>query len=125
MLSFNDILYNIGSIRFYELTFAVQTSPEGHCNSKCNETNICDRYSCVVYLIPTKIILKTSLKHKNIHFLSLDFSKQNGAASNFGTSLPRHNVIDACNVFAKESIGEMISQGRKAFPCSIMQTIQG
>ena len=52
-------------------------------------------------------------------FLTLDFSKQNGASvklSNGITSLQRH--IYACNVFANESIGEMISHGRNAFPCT-------
>ena len=39
---------------------------------------MCDRYSCIFYLIPTKFLLKTLLKHLNIHFLTPDFSKQNG-----------------------------------------------
>ena len=35
-----------------------------------------------------------------------------------------HNVIDAHNVFMNKSIYEMICQGRNAFMCNIMQTIQ-
>ena len=46
------------------------------------------------------------------------------SASNLRTSLRRHNVIDARNVFANKSIGEMIGQDHNAFPCNVMQTIQ-
>ena len=87
--------------------------------------NMCDRFSCIFYLIPTSTALKTSLIHKNIPFLTLDFSKQNGVSSNFRTSLRRHNVINARNVFANKSISEMISHGRNAIPFNVNQTIQG
>ena len=46
------------------------------------------------------------------------------SASDFRTSLCRHNVIDVHNVFANKNSGEMISHGRKAYPCNIMQTNQ-
>ena len=65
-------------------------------------------------------------KTLNIPFLTLDFSKQNGVSvklSNVITSPQRH--IYACNVFANESIGEMTSHGRNAFPCNVMHTNQG
>ena len=42
------------------------------------------------------------------------------SASIFRKLLRRHNVIDT-----NKSIGEMISQGRKAFPRNVMQTNQG
>ena len=32
---------------------SVETSSEGPGKCKCNETNMCDRYSCIFYLIPT------------------------------------------------------------------------
>ena len=47
------------------------------------------------------------------------------SASNFRTLLRRHSVIDARNVFANKNTSKMISQGRNAFPCNVMQTIQG
>ena len=40
---------------------------------------MCDGYSCIFYLIPTKFAQKTLLKQANIPFLALDFPKQNGA----------------------------------------------
>ena len=39
---------------------------------------MCDRYSCTFYLIPAQFALKTLLKHLIAHFLTLDFSKENG-----------------------------------------------
>ena len=62
----------------------------------------------------------------NIPFLTLDFSKQNGVSvklSNVITSRQRH--INACNVLANESIGEMISHSRNAFQCHVMHANQG
>ena len=75
---------------FHALTFAgslgcclntrpsVQISSEGPDKCYCNETYMCNLYSCMVYLIPTQFALKTQLKHSIVHFLTLDFSKQNG-----------------------------------------------
>ena len=48
----------------------------------------------IVILIPTKLALKTQLKHENIHFLTMNFSKQNGVGcklSNIISSSQRHN----------------------------------
>ena len=47
------------------------------------------------------------------------------SASNLRTSYVAYNVIDGLNVFANKSISEMISQGRNAFLCNVMQTNQG
>ena len=99
--------------------------PRDQASVNAIKQNMYDRYSCIFYLIPTSTALKTSLIHLNIHFLTLDFSKQNGVSSNFRTSLRRHNVINARNVFANKSISEMTSHGRNAFPCNVIQTIQG
>ena len=77
---------------FHALTFAlskgrclntrlwpsVKKSADLPAKSECNETNMCDRYSCIFYLIPIKFVLKTLLKHLNIPFLTLDFSKKSG-----------------------------------------------
>ena len=57
----------------------------------------------------------------NIPFLTLNFSKQNGVSvklSNVITTPQRH--IYACNIFATEGIGEIISHGRNAFQCNVM-----
>ena len=43
------------------------------------------------------------------------------SVSNFRTSKRRHSMIDARTVFKNKSIGEMISQGRNAFPSKVMQ----
>ena len=62
----------------------------------------------------------------DIQCLKLDFLKQNGVSvklSNAITSPQRH--IYACNVFANESIGEMIGHGRNAFPFNVMHTHRG
>ena len=42
---------------------------------------MCDSHSCIFYLIPTIFALKTLLKHENIPFLTLNFSKRNGVDS--------------------------------------------
>ena len=42
---------------------SIQTSPEGPGKCKCNETNMCDRYSGIFYLILIKLALKMMLKH--------------------------------------------------------------
>ena len=47
------------------------------------------------------------------------------SASNFRTSLRRHNVTDARNVLANKSIGELISQGRNAYPCYVIPIESG
>ena len=79
---------------FHALTFAgsrgccLNTRPIG------NETNMCDRYSCIFHLIPVQFAVKTLLKHLIVHFLTLDFSKQNGVGcvlSNVITPSQRHN----------------------------------
>ena len=73
---------------------SAQTSPKGPSKCKCNETNMCDPYSCIFYLIPTQFALKTLLKHWNIHFLTQNFSKQNGVLcqlSNVITLPQRHS----------------------------------
>ena len=62
---------------------------------------MCDFYSCILCLISAQTVLKTSLKTLNIHFLTLDFSKQNGASVNFRTSLHRHNVIYTHATFSR------------------------
>ena len=75
---------------------------------------MCDRYSCIFYLIPIKSPLKTPLKLKNNIFLTLVISKQNGFSiklSNIITS-SHHN---ACNVFMTKNINVMISPGCIAF----------
>ena len=46
-------------------------------------------------------------------------------ASNFRTTLRRHNAIDVRNVFENKSIGEMNSEGRNAYPCNVMLKNQG
>ena len=60
-------------------------------------------------------------------FLFLNWISHNKmvSASNFRTSLRRHNVIDAHNVFPNKSIHEMISQGRNAYPCNVMPNKSG
>ena len=65
------------------------------------------------------------LKHQNIPFLTLDFSKQNCSSTNLSNviTLPQPHRRD--NLFVNKSIGEMISQGYNAFACNIMQTNQG
>ena len=73
---------------------SVQTSSEGPIKCYCNTTTMCDRFSCILYLIPTLFALKTLLQHLIVHFLTLDFSKQNGVGcvlSNGLTSSQRHN----------------------------------
>ena len=40
---------------------SAQTSTEGPGKCLYNETNMCDRYSCIFNLIPTKFALKTTL----------------------------------------------------------------
>ena len=58
---------------------------------------MCDCYSCIfykMYLIPTQFPLKTLLKHKNVHFLTLDFSQQYGVGCKLSTVITwsqRHN----------------------------------
>ena len=55
---------------------------------------MCDRYSCIFYLIPAQFALKTLLKYSIVHFLTLDLSKQNGVGcvlSNVITPSQRHN----------------------------------
>ena len=72
---------------------SVQTSSEGPGKCLFTETNMCDGYSWTFYLIPTTVALKTLLKHWNILFLTLDFSKQNGVScklSNVITSSQYH-----------------------------------
>ena len=66
-----------------------QTSSEGPGKCKCNGINSCDRYSCIFYPFPTQFALKSLLKHSIVHFLTLDFSKQDGVGcvlSNVTTS---------------------------------------
>ena len=113
---------------FHALTFAgsrgsclnmwpkgVQTSPEGPGKFLYNETNMCDRYSCILYLILTEFALKTLKTQLNNHILTMDFSKQNGSAVKYRMPLRRHNVIDVRNILANTSIGEMISLVRGSF----------
>ena len=54
------------------------------------QTYICDRFSCIVYLIPTKFAL-------NIHFLTLNISKRNCVdckLSNVITLSQRHSCVE-------------------------------
>ena len=85
---------------FHALTFAgsrrrcLNTRPIETYKCKCNETNMCVSHSCIFYLIPTIFALKTLLKHENIPFLTLNFSKQNGVdskLSNVIMSSQRHS----------------------------------
>ena len=43
------------------IRLSAQTSPEGPDKCLCNETNMYGRYSCIFYLISTKVTLKTVL----------------------------------------------------------------
>ena len=102
---------------------SVKTSPEGPGKCKCNETNMCNRYSSIFYLILTKSPPKTPLNLKITFFLILVFDKQNDASvvkfSNVITSSQRHN---ACNVFANKNVNVIISN---VFLCNVVQTNQG
>ena len=72
--------------------------------------HMCDRYSCIFYLIPTKFTLKMPSKHSNIAFLILYFSKQNGVGC-----MLSNVVITVPNVFSNKNNGEMISLVRNTF----------
>ena len=87
---------------------SVQTSSEGPGKCKCNVTNMCDRYSCILYLIPTKFALKTLLKHYIVRFLKTKWRR-------LCTVERRHTVKTVRNVFANKNIGEIISLIRNAF----------
>ena len=81
-----------------------------------------------VHILPDYIINRAENVALTLHipFLTLYFSKQNGVSvklSNVIKSPQRH--IYACNVFANQSIGEMISHGRNAFQCYVMHANQG
>ena len=72
---------------------------------------MCDRYSCIFYLIPIKKLTKISLRPFNTIFLTLISPKQNGVSvklSNIITSLQRRNEH---NVFANRNVDVMISPG--------------
>ena len=80
-----------------------------------------DRYSFILYLIPTNSALKTPLKPQNCIHRSLYFSKQNGVGvkvSNIIRSSQRHN---ACSVFVNTNVNAMINQGCKL---SLMMSIK-
>ena len=83
-------------------------------------------YSCIILSYFSIIRAENVAYTLNIHFLTLYFLKHNGVSvklSNVITSAQRH--MYACNVFANESIGEMISYGRSAFSCNVMHTNRG
>ena len=76
---------------------------------------MCDRYSCIFYLILIKSPLKTPLKLYHTIFLTLVFSKQNGVSvklSKIITTSQRHN---ARKVFANKNVDVMTSPGSNAF----------
>ena len=106
-------------------SLSVQTSPEGPGKCECNETNMCDCYSCIFYLIPTQFALKTQLKHKIVHFLTLDFSKQNGVGCkllNVITSSQHHNHTQR---FREQKHWRNDQSGPQHFPYNVMQIMQG
>ena len=110
---------------FHALTFTRSKGSRLNMRPLCNETNICDCYSYIFYLISIKSILKTLIKQQNIHFLTLNFSKQNGVSVKLRMSICCHEIIYIHNGFVNKSIGEMISQGCISFPCNLVQNNSG
>ena len=85
-----------------------------------NETNMCDHYASIFYRISTKSKPKTQLKTWNAFFLTLSFSKQNGA------SVKRSIVIrKSCNVVCEQKRRRNAQSGQQHFPCTVRQTNQG
>ena len=56
------------------------------------QTNMCDRYSCIFYLIPAQFALKTLLKHKLSIFLHWISLNKMASAVFFRTSLRQNRT---------------------------------
>ena len=58
-MSYINSCRNIGKLFEHETAgLTVQAYLEVHGKYNCNETNMCECYSCIFYLIPTNITLK-------------------------------------------------------------------
>ena len=69
--------------------------------------NMCDGYSCIFYTwFQPKLHWKRCLSNKISIFLHWISLNKMGPASNFWTSLHRHNIIDACNVFTTKALAK-------------------
>ena len=90
------------------------------------QTNMCDRYSCLIYHISTKFAPKTLLKYHKIPFLTLDFSKQNGLGcklTNVILSSQRHSHSQRFSQQRHQLNGQ---SGLRRFLCyNVMQITQG
>ena len=95
----------------------IQTSSDGPGKCQCNETNMCDRYSCDFNWFQPKW-------HWNVaKTLSYPFSYTRWCMVE--RTFQWDNIIAAHNVFANKSTDKMIIQGCNTFLCNIMQTNQG
>ena len=82
---------------------------------------MCDCYSNIFYLIPTKCKLKTQIKPENNIVHTLVFSKQSGISAKLSNVITLSQRYNAYNVFAYKNEDVMISPGSRAVQCNVSE----